>query len=392
MPLSAATLVSNSKADDVPSHSKTTIVTVALEDTIAPNCEDPETLSETLRTTALTLNPKSASNVDVGFTFPSTTPWSLYAAKLIRDRYEASDSKDRVCVGDWGSGLGFFSRHAIVAGGTVNALELDKTIAVSSVPHIKAILPHLPEGTNIKDVFRTYYESVTTPSPAFMGRPNHVNVAFNIIHHLTPDDVILFLNNLAENTLEGGYVVICCDTPLLQKTDKAFYLANKGKGSKFPGFGVRTQATVHSYDPKTRKITSGKHKLSLSTEAPSPSDVARLQMGKVYKGSFHLNPTLDDRPTLITTSAFEQSFMETTFGISFPYPYVSQSYHQLINQFMFEELAVLLNEAGFDVTNGWYTNPGIQELYPCSPPLPKGVLAAKLVVVAQKIPSKESKK
>lgn len=392
LPLSAATLVSDQKTDDVPSPAKTSIVTVALEDTLAPDCKAPETLSKTLRTTSLTLNPKSAPNVDVGFTFPSTTPWSLYAAKLIRDRYEESGSTIHVCVGDWGSGLGFFTRHALVAGGTVNALEFDKTIAAAAADYMRKIIPHLPQGIKIKDVLGRYRGSATTPPAAFMARKNHINVAFNLLHHLTPDDVILFLNNLAENTLEGGYVVICCDTPLLEKTDEEFYLANKEKGSKFPGFGAYTQASVQSYNPATKMPTSQKHRITLSAASPSPSDVDRLQMGKVYKGSFHLNSTFDDRPTLTTNTAFEQLLMDIMFGISFPFPYISQSYHQLINKFKFEELALLLKEAGFEITHGWYTNPAIQELYPHSAPLPAGVLAAKLVVVAQKISSKESKK
>lgn len=392
LPLSAATLVSDQKTDDVPSPAKTSIVTVALEDTLAPDCKAPETLSETLRTTSLTLNPKSAPNVDVGFTFPSTTPWSLYAAKLIRDRYEESGSTIHVCVGDWGSGLGFFTRHALVAGGTVNALEFDKTIAAAAADYMRKIIPHLPQGIKIKDVLGRYRGSATTPPAAFMARKNHINVAFNLLHHLTPDDVILLLNNLAKNTLEGGYVVICCDTPLLDEVSKAFYRENKEKGSKFPGVGIYTQSRVSPYNPKTLEVSPQKFKTTLKAQVPSTYEITQLQMGRCHKGSYPPNPLADDTCTIFANTPHENELMKTFFGIDFTPPYVSQTSHQLMNKFKFEELALLLKEAGFEITHGWYTNPAIQELYPYSSPLPAGVLAAKLVVVAQKTSSKESKK
>lgn len=357
--------------------------TITLEETIASDCQNQEDLLEILRNTPLTSNPGLVSTIDVGFTFPSTTPWCLYAAKLIKDLYDATGG--RVPVGDWGSGLGFFARHALVAGATVNALELDKQTAISSAPYIKKISPHLPDGVQIKDIFKTYFGNATDLTPEFMARQNQVNVAFNVIHHLTPSQVSVVLSKMFENTTEGGWVVLCCDAPLLA-IEGRFYEDSLAAGIKHPGFGVYNHVDLIYSNGRTPNAT-------LNIELLPEEAALKLGAGKSHPGLFSNDPAVMSLPhtgTNITQKDHDSSALSTI--MSFPGPYAYSYRHNVVNKYRFEALSALFEEAGFKVTHGWYADHTSPILYPHQHPLPKGVYGSKVVIVAQKLSGRADKK
>jgi hypothetical protein len=359
------------------------LITITLQETIPNNCQNRDGAIELLRSRKLTvvqndsdssLNSK-VSKKDVGFTFPNTAPWCLLATKYI------TTLDFRPNLGDWACGHGYFSSHAMIAGANPFAIDLSKAGAMEANKTIWACRRYLPEGSNAKNIYRASQTSVINPGSIFMDRKNHINVAFNILHYLKPNDADQLLKNLFVNTIDGGIAILCCDTP----TDglnviNNFYAENVRKDMKYPGYGIYSKSTiVFLSDPNNNK------QLVRRACKISAQDEKEKQMGITYNGIYPVKTQFDihdNGATIMGGSDSMDSGLNKLDQTGQPYCYATA--HNLFNYFEYPALKSLLEGVGFQVLNGWYTDHNIDTLYPYDHVDLDKIRKSKLVVVAQK--------
>lgn len=341
-----------------------------VEETIADNCQDRDAAISLLKSAPLT---SVEIEKGVGLAFSTTAPWCLLTAKYIKSL------KYRPILGDWGCGHGFFSTHALLSG--ANPYAIDSSLAAANITnkHICEARKHLPPGLNIKDLYRAANTSVLKPSARFMYLTKDINVAFNVIHCLSPSEADLLLTNLFENTRDNGIAIINCDTPFDQNNiQNVYYNQRKEMGLKYPGYGVYNFSSVVFFSsPEISNLLC----LSVGRITEEEQESKRKKMGKMYRGSY---PFISDyhngQTTMVTNSNSEASLLAECNE-----SYYYATGHQLFNKFDYAGLKNVMELAGFTVLNGWYTDDNSDTLYPHDSEEVDTIRASKLVVVAQKI-------
>ncbi len=319
-------------------------------------------------------DPKSICKKDVGYSFPSISPWCLITAGYIKDKYESSGK--RLSLGDWGCGHGFFSAYAMIVGADPYALESQRAAAEEANKYIFGAREYLPKGLDIRTLYKVVLGSVTKPSEKFMARENDVNVAFNVLHHLSPSDSDLLLKNMFKNTAQGGLVVLCCDTPFDSSIGVEYFNQSLQKKVTYPGFGLYNKSNI------VFKDTGKKSTALLSVCRPTKKEIDSLKTGQIYMGSYPQNDLLDDTQTL-----FVDDPDDTQKGniLRHKAPYYYRNFYQLLNKFDFEALKEVVEASGFIVVNGWYTDHTLDTLYPHDSEIDTSICKkSKVVIVGYK--------
>lgn len=356
-------------------------LSLTLEETIPETCRDRDRLITLLKATPLTPVPmaavtEGAPKNEVGFSFPTTAPWCLLAAKCIR--FLGGNPS----VGDWGCGSGFFARHAVLSGGRVNAIDGSQKALEEANKLIWGGRSFLPEGREMKGAYSVFTPaSVTNPGAKFMERQNQMNVAFNLIHYLNPIDADLFLKNFYDNTADGGIVFLVSDTPVSDSSKGVSgYNERKASGEKYPGYSVYTRSTVvFGHQPDSKKLFNRSVFPLLDYKVASE----QFQIGKSYKGFYPLTEEndYDNGQTIKVNLDFPDG--DILGDIQEPYFYATG--HQVFNKFDCEPLARVLRMTGFEVLNSWYTDHTLGTLYPANDPdTTNKTQRSKAVVVARK--------
>lgn len=357
------------------------IIRLTLEETIPENCQKKGELITSLRSSQLTNVPTEVEpgiKKEVGYTFPNTAPWCLLAAKYIK-----SFRGNRPNLGDWGCGNGFFSRHAVIAGANPFAIDSSLPAANEANRTIYKTGSYLPDGLDIKELYKVSHASVVNPGPVFMNRKNHVNVAFNVIHYLSPCDADLLLNNLFKNTENNGILILCCDTPFdSNNVAGVYYQEGKKLGLKYPGYGIYSKSTIVYLDDQKNK-----NYLTRSVYRPTAKDekAEKFKMGCIYGGIYPVTNDykLDNGQTLKVTQEFPNTHALNILKDS-RRPYCFSTGHQAFNRFDYPGLKNVVELAGFSVLNGWYTDHWLNDLYPYDHEGPEEIRKSKVVLVAQK--------
>lgn len=354
---------------------------LTLEETLPINLQERDKALMLLKSTPLEFVKITESSPtqtpgkpDVGYTFPTTAPWCLLTTQYIKETSETTGN--RINVGDWGCGHGFFARHAVLSGANPYVIEFHQLAAQEANKNIYGVRKYLPEELDIKGLYKAFHGSVTNPIASFMSRRNNVNVAFNVLHHLTPEDADLFLKNMFENTAPDGLIVICCDTPFFP-SDADYYNEGLKNGRRYPGFGIYNKSNIVFSSNLNQKST-----VRLSVYRPTEDELNKFKMGHFYHGSYPPNMLLDDTQTIFVedpTGRAPGNILKTKE------PYYYRNSYQLMNLFDYGALKDIVESAGFAVLNGWYTDHMSDTLYPhdvkVSPSLCK---KSKVVLVAKK--------
>jgi hypothetical protein len=354
-------------------------ITLTVGETIPDNCQRRGEFIRLIEQTPLTgvkVAQDGKVKKEVGFTFPTTAPWCLLTTKYIR-------SLDfRPTMGDWGCGNGFFSRHALIAGANPFAMDSSLEAANEANALIYRAGVYLPEGLDVKTIYKAMKTSVVEPAKVFMNRKNHINVAFNVIHYLCPGDADQFLINLFVNTLQGGIVVLSSDTPFGQdNVNLDFYNEGVVLGNKYPGYGLYSTSTVVPLNQPNQRLSRNRcvHRLTVEEES-----TGKFQMGVMYKGIYPALNNYDDGSTI--TVLDPMSDKKDILGKQSGMPYAYATGHQLFNRLEYNGLKLVLEAAGFTVINGWYTDHNIDTLYPHDDMEAfERIRKSKVVIVAQKL-------
>ena len=354
-------------------------ITLTVGETIPDNCQRRGEFIRLIEQTPLTgvkVAQDDKVKKEVGYTFPTTAPWCLLTTKYIR-------SLDfRPTMGDWGCGNGFFSRHALIAGANPFAIDSSLEAAKEANVLIYKSRGYLPEGLDVKMLYKASHTSVVKPISTFMNRKNHINVAFNVIHYLCPTDADQFLTNLFENTLQGGIVVLSSDTPFGHDNVKLdFYKEGVVSDNKYPGYGLYSQSTVVALSQPNQKQFRDRcvHRLTVEEES-----TGKFQMGVMYKGIYPALNSYDDGSTINVLKPMSDK--KDILGKQLGVPYAYATGHQLFNRFDYNGLKLVLEAAGFTVINGWYTDHNIDTLYPHDDMEAfERIRKSKVVIVAQKL-------
>lgn len=352
-------------------------ISLTLEETIPENVQNRSGAIEVLKSAKLTnvaTDKEEGVKKEAGFTFPTSAPWCLLTAKFIQLQ------SFRPNLGDWGCGHGFFPRHALLSGANPKAIDSSLNAAKEANKIIFGAKAYLPEGLDIKNLYTVAQASVTNPNTKFMERKNHINVAFNVIHYLSPPDADKFLSKLYENTADNGIVVICSDTPFLHfPVDWPFYEKRSKLGIKYPGYGVYSQSTVVFLDSQNEKHFVNRSVYEMTSEEEK---LGRFKMGQMYKGIYPLDLSYDDGQTIIVSEQYPDG--DILKNVKRPYAYATG--HQAFNKFDYHGLKKVLEGAGFTVINGWYTDHTLNTLYPHDDKgLDTKTKKSKVVIVAQKV-------
>lgn len=368
-------------------------IQLSIEETIPLNCQSRGEALQILKNRVIVsvTQPRDQNIQDerlvaatrlFGNTIPSTAPWCLLTAKYIQSLGARPD------VGDWGCGHGFFSQHAVLAGANPWAIDFTKEAAENANRNIWAFRKYLPQNLDMKKLYKVSHTSAANPIENFMKRKNDINVAFNLIHYLTPDDADQFFTNLFLNTKDNGIVILCTDTPFdpdfLGTETTAFYKEGVEKGLKYPGFGVCSVSQVmfsNSQPPyliKHRSYRPSKQEL----------DEKKFQIGYNYKGIYPKFNEIDEKNNggilSLREAAPYDARLKTVLERE-PTAYGFGTNHALYNLFDFPELKKVMEEAGFSVINGWYTDRNLDTLYPLNDAPTDLTLRGKVILVGQKI-------
>jgi len=351
---------------------------LTLEESI-PEGREKEKIVSFLKATS----PKTAVENDLkkvfGYSFPPSSPWGLLVIKYM----QSQPWKECPNVGDWGCGHGFFSRHAVLAGANLWALEFSKAAATEANKNIWVVKQFIPASL-LKDLYRVFSHSVTDPGPDFMARQNHINVAFNVIHYLAPADADKFLENLYQNTAPNGLVFLSADMPYdpdSKGNEMSFYNEGKAQGVKYPGYGVYSMSRI--------EFLGGEGELSWNrgvlpvTKEEEASEA--FSMGERYLGLYRRDAAhaYDDGQTIEVHEPFSPRDIlgELSGNAAPPYRYATK--HYTYNKFDYEGLARVLELVGFSVVNGWHIDNCTDTLYPIHTPKPP-LRKQRIVVAAQK--------
>ncbi len=333
-----------------------------------------------------------------GTIFQRQQPWCLMAAQAIRELYESSG--ERPNVGDWGCGHGQFSLHALISGGNPYGIELHKAAAEDAIETIFKAKKHLPKslklkGIKTKNLYHVLQGSVSEPTSNFMTRQNHINVCFNVLHHLIPSDIDLLLRKMFENTVQGGFVIFCSDTPVLSESQcRDYHRQGLAQKLKYPGFGVYNTSQylftedmskgkkedVNGEDPRERN----KHR---SISRPEKAEKLDLKAGHTYAGSYPPVYGIDTEGKMFTDAGIIIEIDETNMGGPADFLGGSKGYHYtnrhyLFNFFDYTSLSRVLKDAKFTVVNGGYTHRESSVLFPHDGD--RDSRCDKVVLVAQK--------
>jgi len=346
---------------------------ITLEETI-PEGDKKQAIVAFLKATTkapIQIDDDPKSKREFGFSFPPSSPCCLLVAKYIK----TNPWEGRPNLGDWGCGYGFFSFHALLAGANPWGLELNKSVADRANKNIWAAKPYLSSDLKLKDLYKVSQGSVTDPGPDFMARQNHINVAFNVIHYLTPTDADKFLENLYQNTAPNGLVFLSADTPFSQPGPWAFYNRRKEQGVKYPGYALYS---VTSWEFLSDLQTSEGSKQSIRSVYPFV-DEEKFKMGQRYPGLYPVDaarPYDDGRVITVTKNSLEFNIFDR---FEKPYSYISD--HRAFNKFDYDALKNVLESVGFSVVNGWYAD---RERSDVLSPVDPSISRETVVVVAQK--------
>jgi len=344
---------------------------VTLEETIPGGDKKAEIVAflKSVPITPVDVDHEVGINKTGGFSFPTTAPWSLMITKHIKSL------KVRPNLGDWGCGHGFFSRHALLSGANPWALDSSKAAATEANKNIWATKKYLAKGLELKNLYKVFHGSVTDPSAEFTARQNHINIAFNVLHYLSPSDADRFLQKLYENTASLGIVVLCCDTPFDPNgISLAFYQKRKKQGVKYPGFGLYSSSTVVFQDGR-----QGDKERAVSSITEAEEKAGTFKMGHLYQGVYPPHAIDNGQTIRVDNPSLGRGILGKDVA-----PYTYSSIHYAFNKFDFQGLAMVLESAGFSVINGWYANHHGDTLYPIG--VASGISASKVVVAAQKHP------
>lgn len=306
------------------------------------------------------------NSLQLGFTYPPESPWSILAAVQILKIYK--DTGKRVLVADWACGKGFSTMQAVVAGANANAIEQHKPAADEANKNIWSIKSKVNNSQfDLKNNYKVFHGSVTNPGTKFMERRNQVSIVFNILHQLKPKEADQLLLNVWNNLESAGIAFICTDTTYpLPKMDPT-YSANVACKKKYPGYGIvnLSELTVERSRETTYLVRSLK-------DIP---DEQKIEMGTVYPGSYPPNNYLgisdtnilrihDPRDTRFNKFIDPDSQIHDILS-SQAESYTVQNTHRPMNLFDYLSLKNLVEGFGFTVINAWYTNPTTNILSPC---------------------------
>ena len=356
-------------------------IKLSLEETIPdyPNIEKAISLLKSpeleLVKTDKTSSEQATSKKDVGFNFPSIAPWCLITTKFIKAAHESSG--ERISLGDWGCGHGFFARHAVISGANPYVIEFHREAAQEANKNIFGVKAYLPKDLDIKTLYKVFPGSVTNPPNKFMDRKNHINVSFNVLHHLNPSDGDLLLKNIFENTVKDGLVVLCCDTPFGSPIDANYYNQSLAMGFKYPGFGLYTKSNIVFKSNLKRQLST-----LLSIHRLTEEEIPTFKTCETHNGSYPKNELLDDTKTI-----FVDDPSGTGIGniLNESKPYYYQNFHQVLNKFDYPALKNIIEAVGFTAVNGWYTDHTVDALYPHNTEIDSSSCKkSKVIIVAQK--------
>lgn len=150
----------------------------------------------------------NGTKLDYGVTFANSFPWTKLTAQVIKRMFDRTG--ERVTVGSWGCGYGYSEALLLLAGADLKALDLNEDAANSANRYLFSLVRLSKIGDMKSPKYTLACSSVENPPPPFMDRKNQINVCFNVIHYLNPEQSESLLDNLYNNTLDGGFVVISC--------------------------------------------------------------------------------------------------------------------------------------------------------------------------------------
>ena len=157
-----------------------------------------------------------------------------------------------------------------------------------------------------------------------------------------------------------------------------FGLGREGR-VKYPGFGIYNRIDItYKADP------TKKHYVTASIKELEAEELGKFEMGYCYEGAYPKNSftQFDDTKTLFVDDP-SGTHRENIVGIKKPYYY--KTTHQLVNQIDYPTLQRVIEEAGFTVGGGWYTDHNNDTLYPHDVEIDPSVCKkTKVVVVAKK--------
>lgn len=347
-------------------HETTKHTTPSLDEILPSNLTDEQKteIKSFIQSTKLTLiktqhDPKSMNEPvrDVGYTFPTLAPWCLLALEEIKNQSEKTGK--RIPIGDWGGGYCYFSRDAIIFGALPNVLEKHKDIATIANNTIYTAKKFLPQDLRMDHLYKVFVDSVTNPAKNFMDRKNQINVSFNVIHHLNPEEADKLIHNMYENTLDNGLIFIVSATPYTSNINREiaidYYKKRQEEGEKYPGFGLYNSA-------KRQNFLGGRIETMAHSVVPFvKKSHQHLEMAVDYSGIFPKNVKYED--------------------IVYKNDYAYNYYYHLYNPMDHISLSNIIEQAGFTVLKSWYCGHDSSELF--SPD--SNNFKSKVVVIAKKI-------
>ena len=362
---------------------QTGIIRLTVEETIPENSQkklEAINLLKSIQLTSVKTDVEPSVKKEVGYSFPTSAPWCLLTTKYIKSL------NFRPNLGDWGCGHGFFSRHALISG--ANPYAIDSSLQAANEAN-KIIFQtkgyiDIPEGLKMTDLYKAANVSVVNPGNKFMERKNHINVAFNVLHYLSPSDADIFLQNLYTNTTDNGVVIICFDTPFdPNKTSMDYYNEGKQNNLKYPGYGVYSKSTIVFLDN-----TNAKNYLTRGAYRPTEEEEKKekFKMGQLYSGIYPKITEFENADNGQTLKIGQGDPVDHPLNIlnQSQRPYCYATGHQAFNKFDYNGLRNVVELAGFSVINGWYTDHSIDTLYPHDNVDLDKIRKSKVVIVAQK--------
>jgi SAM-dependent methyltransferase len=264
------------------------------------------------------------TKLDYGFTFAHGFPWTKLTAQAIKDMFDRTG--ERVTVGSWGCGYGYSEALLLLAGADLKALDLNEDAANSANRYLFSLVRLSKIGDMKSPKYTVAHASVENPPRPFMDRKNQINVCFNVMHYLRPEQNERLLDNLYNNTLDGGFVVISC-----MALDEELVRAYNMLGD-YPGYKLYSEVYICDNQKRPRfTLTQISEVTDENENAMWASILEPVVMVKNRAGS-----------------RFEAAAEDLSLS---SYSYLI--HHRVVNKFTIEALEKLLAKHGFVFVKGF---------------------------------------
>lgn len=314
---------------------------------------------------------RNIPNKEFGLTFGCNTSYSRLAANFVN----LNVSLAPINIGDWGCGQGFTSAFLLAVGDGNASIKMFDPVLESV--RIANSTMHRVGQKYLKEKYRKYTEkepnpsftaskcSAEKPSATFMARENDLNIAFNIMHMMGPDQCDDFLKNIYKNTKKNGIAMIVVNRLSPDEDVIRRYQKRKEAGKRYPGFGIYNVSIIwegclaHSsashivHSPVSRKLAKNNE----------------IRVGEVWEGRYPADPNFP-------YEGFVADAQKTKFGAANPFhqlakdkgwkSYVFKNIYTFQNYFTAETIAGLVQENGFKVINVFGVNKRNANFYPAS--------------------------